>query len=711
MRAVSRRIFACVVAVACLCAAGAGTAAAKTPADALRAGAGQADITPPQTGYYLGGWTRADRLAEGQSTRLYANALVLQRGDRKIALVAAELFAIPAGLQADVAKQLAGLGFDRTSILLAASHTHSGPGGYMNDPTLNTAAPSIETATDPLSFYHLLNPKPADPQLYTFLVHQIAAAVQRADADLQPAEAAWGHATLTGLTQNRSIEAHLADHGIHLPYGKGTPEMDPDGVNHTIDTNVDVLRVDKLVRHGHVTRRVPIGGYGNFADHGTVVKSETLAYSGDHHATVWRDFSDRVRKAAHVPDRQDVVMVYPNSDEGDQTAGIKHTGPAGAVTVGTAEARAMFRAWKAAGAHVSRTPTLDLRWTTSCFCGRQTATGPVDTAGRIGIGFLTGSEEGRGPLYDVTHQPLEGTTSPVSTPQQGDKIYLPTGPNPGAVPFGVFRVGDGVLASIPGEATKEEGERVRAAVLDALRPAGVTHVVVAGLADDYINYVTTPEEYGQQSYEGASTLWGPNEGTFVIERLAELGRDMDEGKPAPNPDPFDPSYGIKPDGPDYPAGADHGTLTAQPEAVVPRMGRATIAWTGGPMGHDRPVDRAFVTLQRHVGKRWRNDDSDLGLAMLWRVDDQGHYTALWEPAASLPTGTFRFHVTATRYELFSTTFRVVPATNLRVVERSGAVARLAYPPAAVDDPLPARADVTVRVRHGVARDRWGNRAG
>ena len=28
----------------------------------LRAGAGQADITPPKTGYFLGGWTRSDRL-------------------------------------------------------------------------------------------------------------------------------------------------------------------------------------------------------------------------------------------------------------------------------------------------------------------------------------------------------------------------------------------------------------------------------------------------------------------------------------------------------------------------------------------------------------------------------------------------------------------------------------------------------------------------
>jgi hypothetical protein len=89
---------------------GTAAAAAKGAPGSLRAGAGQADITPPQTGYFLGGWTRADRLALGQSTRLFANTLVLQRGTRKVALVAAELFAIPAGLQEDVARAVADLG-------------------------------------------------------------------------------------------------------------------------------------------------------------------------------------------------------------------------------------------------------------------------------------------------------------------------------------------------------------------------------------------------------------------------------------------------------------------------------------------------------------------------------------------------------------------------------------------------------------------------
>ena len=35
------------------------------------------------------------------------------------------------------------------------------------------------------------------------------------------------------------------------------------------------------------------------------------------------------------------------------------------------------------------------------------------------------------------------------------------------------------------------------------------YVVIAGPANTYGHYVATPEEYGVQRYEGASTIFGP----------------------------------------------------------------------------------------------------------------------------------------------------------------------------------------------------------
>ncbi len=192
----------------------------------LRAGVGKADVTP-RTGYYLGGWTRADRVSKGQHTRLHSRALVLRNGDRKVALVQVDLFMIPSGMVRHIGEALASRGFSERNILISASHTHSGPGGYGNYPTFNTAAPALSTAQDPSTIVGLLDPPPADRQLYTFITRQISKAIIRADRDLGPAIAGWGHGELRNLTRNRSVEAHLNNHGIVREYGQGSPPRTP----------------------------------------------------------------------------------------------------------------------------------------------------------------------------------------------------------------------------------------------------------------------------------------------------------------------------------------------------------------------------------------------------------------------------------------------------------------------------------------------------
>ncbi len=727
----------------------------------LYAGAGQADITPPQTGYFLGGWTLAYRLALGQSTRLFANVIVLRRGNQKLALVESDLFAVTAGMQSDLAAQLSNLGFSRQNILLAASHTHSGPGGWTNNPTYNTAAPDASAAyllANPASIVKLLTPSPADAQLYTFLVDRIALAVRRANADLGPAAAGWGHSALAGITQNRSLEAHLANFGVNDPtYGSGTVSQDPGGYVDTIDPSVDVLRVDKLrtrrARCGPRRHRrscvktvdVPIGAWSTFADHGTVVHSNYQVYSGDHLGVAWRLFSGMIRRAGHVPAKQAVIDVYPAADEGDQTAGLQHLGPSGADFVGQAEAAKMFEAWRAAGAHLSRTAALDSRWTVSCFCGRPTATGNVAATGQAGVPFLTGAPEGRGPLYDHFGINLSGTRSPFSSPPQGDKVVAPVGSFPTAVPISVIRIGAGAIAATPEENTVMVGRELRGAVLTALAPLGVKQVALAGLANDYIQYVTTPAEYAWQSYEGGSTLFGPNEATFIKERLVELGADIVTGKPAPTPYSVDVSYGVHPNGPAYPAGAAAGAITAEPAAAYPRLAHVQLAWTGGPSGHDRPLDSAFVRAQRLGGRGWKTVDSDLGLNMLWRVDGSGHYTLEWEVPLDAPAGTYRLLVTASRYVLASSSFTVTPLAGLTVVPVAAAagyaavsltypapdpISDLTSPPAAATAgsvrflvagrpvtvysasggvfSVPAPAGAAVAVPAGAARDAAGN---
>src|SRR3954447_4566614 len=375
----------------------------------LEAGGGRADITPP-TGYYMMGWVRTDAKTIGQHTRLWGRVIVLKQGDKKIALIAGDLNAWPGGLVKQAAEMNKDRGFSEQNVLASASHTHAAPTGFYNFGTYNTA---FMQADNPAEFK--IVDTQADPQLYAFMVKQLAGAIRRADDDLAPAEVGWGYTTILGLTANRSIEVHLADHGIFVDYGKGSVWQDPLGCPNTIDQEVNVLRVD----HVKGKRHVPIGIWSTFADHGTVNKYEFTYYNEDHHGSATHVVESKIRKLGHVPKGQDVVNAYGNTDEGDQSAGLTRDGPAAADYVGRVEAAAMLRAWREAGRHMSSAPTLESRWTRVCFCGGDGS----DSHAVTGLPLFTGSEEGRGPLYDVTHQPFEGRTGPERGPQ-GDKVQI-----------------------------------------------------------------------------------------------------------------------------------------------------------------------------------------------------------------------------------------------------------------------------------------------
>ena len=654
-----------------------GLATAQAAAPTLRVGVGRADITP-LTGGFKGGWASSSATATGQHTRLFARAIVLQRGGEKFALVSEDLAFVAGGMVKHATGMLADRGFSERNVIVTGSHTHSSQTGYMNFPAFNSVLPARGAPTE-----NELADTAADPAMYAFMTRQLAAAIRRADDDLAPGALGWGETILLGVTRNRSVEAHLAEHGIIVARGQGSPEQDPEGPVDTIDPEVHVLRVDKLIRG----RRVPVGTFSSFANHGTVVGPDSPYFSADHHGSAQRYLERALRRSGRVPAGQDVVAAYGNADEGDMTAGLDHFGSAGADEVGRLEGAAMLTAWRDAGRKMTRRPALASRWTRVCFCGQDTAEGPVDDAAVIGLAAAGGSEELRTIFQDLSPVTFEGQTLlPADVGPQGRKIPTldETGSVPKAVPLLAMRVGDRAVVTVPGEMSAGMGRRLRNAITAATGGSGVRRTVIAGLANEYLSYFVSPKEYDRQHYEGGFTLYGRTSSLVVQEGLVDLARRLADGRPAPDPYDFDPTNGVAVTDAEFPAGATTATVIRQP-GDVQRLEQARFSWRGAPRGADRPVEAPFVRMQRRVRGRWRPLTDDLGTQIGWTVTDDGTHEALWEIPHTTAAGVHRFVITARGYEIASDPFRVSP-TGALIVERvllpGGRTAvRLAYPKA------------------------------
>lgn len=93
----------------------------------LRAGAGKAPVDlPPEAP--LAGYRPFGRKAEGTGGPLYARTLLLEAGGVRTGVVLLELMTLPASLSERIARRLEGVGIE--CALIAATHTHTGPGGY-----------------------------------------------------------------------------------------------------------------------------------------------------------------------------------------------------------------------------------------------------------------------------------------------------------------------------------------------------------------------------------------------------------------------------------------------------------------------------------------------------------------------------------------------------------------------------------------------------
>jgi neutral ceramidase len=150
---------------------------------------------------------------------------------------------------------------------------------------------------------------------------------------------------------------------------------------------------------------------------------------------------------------------------------------------------------------------------------------------------LAGAIENTTPVLDHIPPFKAGYPKPWSRGSHGAKWVFAGAPLqrrispaqtfPRVLPIQLLRIGTMALLGLPFEVTVEAGRRLESSTQAALgRDSGVHRMVVTSAANDYWDYLTTPEEYTRQCYEGASTLYGPRSHAFVTAAAAALAADL-----------------------------------------------------------------------------------------------------------------------------------------------------------------------------------------
>lgn len=129
-------------------------------------------------------------------------------------------------------------------------------------------------------------------------------------------------------------------------------------------------------------------------------------------------------------------------------------------------------------------------------------------------------------------------------------------------------------------------------------------MIFAGLANIYTSYVTTPEEYEIQRYEGASTIYGPHTLTLYIDQYQKLVTSMVKNEvvehgPTPpfmDDDLLSLTTGVIFDG--HPIGRGFGTLKVQPNASYRIGDTVTAKFIAANPRNNLMHGRTYMTVER-----------------------------------------------------------------------------------------------------------------
>ena len=665
-------------------------------------GTGIADITGPAAEVGMMGYARIDQQTGGIHTRLWARAFVIQdTNGQRFVYVISDIGMIMQAVKMKVVEKLQkqyGDLYSVKNVMLSATHTHSGPGGFSHYALYNITV---------LGFCR---------QNFNAVVDGIYLAITKAHRNLAPARIFMAAGMVENTTLNRSLPAYQANPDANL-----YPPCD------------NTMTVLKFVRPDGRE----IGMISWFAVHATSMGNTNKLISSDNKGWAARKFEQQLGSDYNAAG-DTFVAGFANSALGDASPNIYGKEDGGGINdfastaiSGEKQFQAAWQLYRAAQDEIMP-GNLAFRHR---FCDFSRVTlAPEFADGKshttafaaLGIAFAAGAEDGPSNIPFIK----EGDYKGHYTDAHGLKpIFLETGKmtpypwTPEVMPVQIFTLGNIAIIAVPAEFTIHSGRRVKETVHADLQRCGVDTLIISGPANSYSGYVTTRDEYNCQHYEGASTHFGQWTLGAYCQEFKALSQSLAAGtilEDGPTPRDLDDHQTELQPGVVFDAAPlfqDFGDLDQDAPAKVERMSVLEVVFWGAHPKNNLKSNDTYFKIERKGPQGWATvrRDCDLDTAFTWARDGIAcsKIKVIWDIAESMPTGVYRIYHSASYkdglsgdiepYSGYSREFTLQPCTKLTVSKCSVTGAQVTfqvqYPPATAKD----LGDKTVFVTTGKLR--------
>lgn len=585
-------------------------------------GCGSADVTGEPWRVGMMGYGMRFQRSTGIQLRQRSRAFVLvdRATNRRLVYVVADIGMFFRNVRDAVLARLDPTLYDEDNVVLTATHTHAGVAGYSGYRLYNMTTDGFR------------------PRTFQAIVDGVVASIERAEGDLGPGRLWLARGELHDASVNRSPMSFARN-----------PDGDRAHFPGAIDPMTTVLRLE---RDGRL-----IGVINWFATHGTSLTNRNTLISGDNKgyaAYHWESREPGLVAAFAQTNAGDMSPNVPDATHGptdDETENVRIIGER---QYDAASALARGAAVEVEGGLDTRLSNVDMSGLQ--VAGEFTGDGRSRRTGRaiLGAAFAAGTKEGPGArafsegadgnrLLSACCALAYRWRPQLAEAQHPKAMLIPVGAFgwvANVLPVQLIRIGSIALIALAQEVTIVAGLRLRRAVADVLGMP-LDRVLVQGYANDYAGYVTTPEEYGEQRYEGGHTMFGRWELPAYVQEVTRVARAMADGKPseslvrsAARHQPrcarrrHDEAYRCT-------SVLRQPVATSRPDRPV--TAEFALSGDGGPL---LP---SYLSVERRDGDAWSRvaDDGDWSTTIEWRRGDGAAVAhAAWRPPAE-SAGTFR----------------------------------------------------------------------